>query len=456
MRREDADGPPALTGPQAQALLDEAPCAMIATDPDGFLIYANHTLKRWLDRPGLLDNDKVRLPDLLTTPGRIFYETHVAPMLHLQGHVREIACHLKGATSDTLPVLLNGVARQDAAGKIDRIDFVLFDARERASYEQALREAQQESETLADIVRASPNAIARTTGDGRVRSWNRAAEIMTGQSAKAAIGEPIDQMLCFQDQPDWFRTRRTELAKNSVLDFEARLESAVDLDVTMAKIGESFSLEGGSDFVFIMRDITVRKQAERDLSLMVREMNHRVKNTLTIVSAMARQTLHSEESEAFSERLFSLSKAHDVLTRSYWGAIDLVEIVNLTREEAGGRKRLDHEGPPVRLAPRQATSFAMLLHELVTNALKYGALSVPEGHVELRYELTGPDDNRQFRLTWREIGGPPVEPPGQTGFGSTLINTLFTAEFNAQAEVEFAPDGFRCALEFAYKPPPEN
>ncbi|KKL79614.1 hypothetical protein LCGC14_2013080, partial [marine sediment metagenome] len=129
-------------------LVEDAPCGIVVTDPDGQLQFVNETLKRWLNNPFETDKRPRRLPDLMGGAGRLFYETHIAPMIRLQGHVREISCTLKVAGGDPLPVLLSGVARRDAAGRLVRFDYTIFDARERRVYEQELRAARHKAEQL--------------------------------------------------------------------------------------------------------------------------------------------------------------------------------------------------------------------------------------------------------------------------------------------------------------------
>ncbi|MHA6287079.1 sensor histidine kinase [Maricaulis sp. CAU 1757] len=455
MKRDDrGDASPPDWG-DARELLEDAPCGMVVTNADGVLLYANQTLMRWLGRPGLLDNGPLRLPDLLDVPGRIYFETHLAPMLHLQGHVREIACRMKRPGADDLPVLLNGVARADADGAITRVDYTLFDARERTSYETALREARREAEDLAAIVRSSPNAIIRVDARGRVRSWNRGAERLTGLAAGQALGESITKVLELDAGEDWLTDCRDRVPADGEHVFEARLGADVEVEVTLACVGARDPEQAGTDLALIVRNVTARKQAERHLELMVAEMDHRVKNTLSVVSAIARQTLTSAESQAFTHRLRALVQAHDVLTRAHWGPVDLGELLKATSDEAGGADRLSFEGPRVVLAPREATTFAMLLHELVTNALKYGALSAPGGTVRVDYSVEGDEDgeNRRVLMAWRESGGPPVAAPTRKGFGSTLIKTIFAREFRAEVDMDYAPNGLVGRIDFPYRPP---
>lgn len=202
-------------------------------------------------------------------------------------------------------------------------------------------------------------------------------------------------------------------------------------------------------------DITERKKSELHLRLLVNELNHRVKNTLATIQAIAVQTFHAARSlpqaqEAFSARIVALAEAHDILTRENWEGAELSDVLARLETLHGGTGRFVASGPPVRLSPRLALSLSMALHELATNAVKYGALSIPAGHVRVSWTVTSPqDDGERARLvlTWREFDGPPVSPPSRRGFGSRLIERGLAAELSGEAHIDFRPDGVVCRIE---------
>jgi PAS domain S-box-containing protein len=202
-------------------------------------------------------------------------------------------------------------------------------------------------------------------------------------------------------------------------------------------------------FVGIFQDVTARKQAEDQQRFLLDELNHRVKNTLATVQSIAAQTLRSASSpaafrDAFEGRLLALSKTHDLLTRNSWRDADLHELAK--QELAPYRRNNDErvliEGPAVDLPPRYAINLGLVLHELVTNAAKYGALSMPSGHVKLTWTIVRhPDRPAQLRLHWSESGGPPVEKPKHQGFGSRLIRRSIEGELAGYIVINFAPAG---------------
>lgn len=205
-------------------------------------------------------------------------------------------------------------------------------------------------------------------------------------------------------------------------------------------------------FVGAAVDITDRKRAELHLRLLVNEMNHRVKNSLATIQAIAAQSFTDSQSlpqaqEAFANRLVSLAEAHDLLTRENWEGADLHEIAERLAALHGGADRFALSGPAVRLSPKTALSLSMALHELATNALKYGALHTPAGRVRIAWDVAAGPGAERLNLTWVERDGPPVKPPGQRGFGTRLIERGLAAELAGSAKIEFHPEGVVCRID---------
>ena len=183
---------------------------------------------------------------------------------------------------------------------------------------------------------------------------------------------------------------------------------------------------------------------------LTRELNHRVKNTLanvlSIVSMTRRRATSLDEfAQGIDNRIRALSATHDLLTQSDWGTTPLysvveVELAPYARTED---QQIELDGPAVELAPNDALSLGLAIHELVTNATKYGALSVPGGKVEVRWRLLG---SSLAEIEWRESGGPNVERPSKRGFGTDLIEKIVSHELRHPVELEFDPKGVRCIL----------
>lgn len=199
------------------------------------------------------------------------------------------------------------------------------------------------------------------------------------------------------------------------------------------------------------RDVTERKRHEQHQQLLINELNHRVKNTLATVQSIARQTLRSatgpEDANAkIEERLVALATAHDILTRENWHSADIRDLAQSTVDAYGAADQFQLEGDGCRLDPRRALALAMALHELGTNATKYGALSSRAGRVHLHWSSIDVDGDPRIEVVWQEHGGPAVHEPVQRGFGSRLLERGLKHDLGGGVELAFAPEGVRCHL----------
>jgi two-component sensor histidine kinase len=203
-----------------------------------------------------------------------------------------------------------------------------------------------------------------------------------------------------------------------------------------------------------------REETAERQRLMLRELNHRVRNTLATVDSVTRLTARhasnvAEYEARLTDRIRSLAKTHELLTGADWTQAGLAELLRAefaAYGQDGGQFRLD--GPPVTLPARQAVAVGMLLHELATNAAKYGALSVPEGRVEVRWTLReDPGGARRLDLTWEETGGPPVRPPTRRGFGTQLIERAIARDLGAEVVADYDPRGLRFRLSMPLSEP---
>ncbi|HTZ03220.1 MAG TPA: HWE histidine kinase domain-containing protein [Xanthobacteraceae bacterium] len=218
---------------------------------------------------------------------------------------------------------------------------------------------------------------------------------------------------------------------------------------------------GVGGVMVICNDVTERHRMvetlranEAHLKLLANELNHRVKNTLATVQAIASQTLQDEAlmgeaRSALTARLMALAKAHDILTEEGWAGADLADIVTSTLDTFGanGLDGFQIQGPSVQLSARSTVLFAMTLNELCTNAMKYGALSAPGGKIRIAWQVQASDGvEAGLQMQWSESGGPPVKPPTRKGFGSRLIETALAAEFGGGVALDYAPSGVICSI----------
>jgi two-component sensor histidine kinase len=198
-----------------------------------------------------------------------------------------------------------------------------------------------------------------------------------------------------------------------------------------------------------------REAADERRTLLLREMNHRIKNVLAAVQAIANQTFKgratTDSLRTFGSRLSAMAAAHDLLVSKNWESADLTQTLRAALDPFGldRHHRFSLEGPPLRITAKAALALSMALHELCTNAAKYGALSAPGGRVAIRWWLGPGEGGRRFHLTWTESGGPPVAPPKRHGFGTRLIQSALASELAATAELQFAEPGVRFVLDAA-------
>lgn len=194
------------------------------------------------------------------------------------------------------------------------------------------------------------------------------------------------------------------------------------------------------------RDLTELKSAEEQQRLLVNELNHRVKNTLATIQSIATQTIRSADDlksarAALDSRIISLAQAHDLLTDRSWSGADIREVV-IRAMSPFAADQINLSGPSREISPHQALALSLALHELATNAAKYGALKVPEGRIHLAWHVDGP----VLHLNWRESGGPPVTPPSRRGFGSRLLEDGLVHDLGGQTKLDYAADGVRCEM----------
>jgi two-component system CheB/CheR fusion protein len=207
-------------------------------------------------------------------------------------------------------------------------------------------------------------------------------------------------------------------------------------------------------------DMSQHKQAEKHQLFLLHELQHRVKNILATISSLAIRMSRSSFSveqfrSGFLSRLAAMGRMHDLLAGGTRGGANLQSLINAALEPyVSGHTQVRLNGDDLMLAPTAAATMGMVLHELATNAAKYGALSVPEGRVEIAWRIADEEADKQhwLRLGWTEEGGPPVDPSSPRGFGTGFITRSVEYELSGRATINLAADGLRCIIEFPLTP----
>ncbi len=299
------------------------------------------------------------------------------------------------------------------------------------------------------VVDTAVDAIIVITEAGRITAFNAAAEKLFGYTAQEAVGAKINLIMPPPDREDHdaYLQRYRRTGERHIIGIGREVKgrrkdgSILPLELSVAE----WWAGGQRYFTGVMHDITERSRAAEQ-RLMINELNHRVKNTMATVQAVVAQTLRNAADidglrEALTARLLALADAHDALTAENWDGASLLNVVAAAANTHCEASRFTMAGPDARLPPKAAMALAMGLHELFTNAHKYGALSYPEGRVILTW---GPVQDG-FLMLWREQGGPPVAQPPRRGFGSRMLQSL-ARDLNGEADLMFIPDGLRCEI----------
>ena len=324
-----------------------------------------------------------------------------------------------------------------------------------AMADAAARDAELNRELLERIGEATPDLIYAKDLESRMIFANPAVLNAIGKSWDEARGRSDIE---WHDRPEearrFMEADARVAARGLTESFEETHTGPAGTQVFLSTKSPLRDRSGRVIGIFgISKNITERKKDEAQKRLMMEEMNHRVKNTLAIVQSMARRTLQDAVADkalwaAFEARLLAMSQAHSILARDSWVGADIGDIVADTLGSYGRevRERAAIEGAATRVDAQTALALAMVLHELGANALKYGALSTPEGRVSVKWTVESTATGQILDFSWSESGGPEVTPPQRRGFGSRLIETAFARDQANRAAIEYRREGVQWRL----------
>jgi PAS domain S-box-containing protein len=337
-----------------------------------------------------------------------------------------------------------------ALRRLDVLARQAADLIERGEAEAALRESNAQLLRFASIVESSNDAIITMNLDGIISSWNKSAERLFGYTAEEVFGKHITIYIP-SERHDEEPTILARLGCGERIDHYETVRqhkdgSLIDISLTVSPIKNAQGTIIGASK--IARDITERRRNDEHIITLAREAQHRTKNILATVQATVNLS-HSDTPDglkrAIEGRIQALANVHDLLVKSRWAG---AELSNITAQELApylgkgdGRARID--GPYVLLSPNTAQSIAVTLHELATNAAKYGSLSTPTGQVEVTW-IRGPDG--LLILHWTESGGPAAKKPAREGFGTTVIERMIREQLRGEMHLDWRAEGLVCEI----------
>lgn len=427
--------------------LEVLPTATCVCDADGFIVEFNSRARElWGRSPRTGENGERYCGShrLYSTDGRLLPHAR-CPMADVLKHgtsARDQEIVIERPNGDRITALLNiDVLRDDSGVVIGAINCFL--------------ELPDKERHIRELLHALPAAVYTTDREGRITFYNEAAAEFWGQ--RPTLGEswwcgswrlyrPDGSPLPHDQCPMALALKQGRPIRNVEAVVERPDGSRVQFMPYPTPLHNAAGEMIGA--VNMLIDIGYAKQAEKRQQLLINELNHRVKNTLTTVQSIARQTLRNhadgDASKSFESRLLALAKTHDVLTRESWAGADIHDVVTQAVAFVSDAHRIEVSGPTLRLPPKSVVSLAMAVHELCTNALKYGALSDPNGRVSVRWHTVGD----RVQLRWVESDGPPVRAPASGGFGRRLLERGLAHELKAVVNLAYPPSGVTCDIEF--------
>jgi PAS domain S-box-containing protein len=429
-----------------QQVLNALPAAIYTTDTDGRITYFNEAAaKLWGCRPKLNS-------DLFCGSWRLYHADGtrmphdqcpmaVALKERLPNHGHQAIAERPDGTR--VPFMAFPTPLYDATGDFVGAVNMLIDLSEHHRTERISRH-------LASIVESSEDAIVSKDLNGVIMSWNLGAEKLFGYLAPEVIGKPITILIPADRQDEETRIlqriRRGERIEHFETVRQRKDGSLVTVSLTVSPVtDESGRIVAASK---IARDVTDQKRKEEQITLLARESDHRTKNLLALAQAAVHLTHADSPDElkaAIAGRLRALANAHTALAQSRWAGADLrllaqAELLPYCQDDES-RARLD--GPSLMLEQEPAQAMALALHELATNAVKYGALSVASGRVTIEWQLR---PMRQLLFRWTEIGGPAAAEPNRQGFGTRVMERMICNQLNGELRFDWRQTGVCCEI----------
>ena len=327
----------------------------------------------------------------------------------------------------------------------------------------ARKEADERLRLHSMLLETMGEGVSLAREDGTIVYVNPAEERLFGYGPGELVGQHVTVQNAYPPPENARRVAEViaALREHGHWDGEWRNRKKDGAEFVTAASIVAVEIDGRPHWLCVQRDVTERKRAEEGQQLLINELNHRVKNTLATVQSLATQSARGAGSlpefrEAFVGRLLALSATHDLLTQGLWESAPLRRVLLAELRPYAREEQVEIRGEDVELRPQQAVSLGLALHELATNAAKYGGLSSPDGKLEVEWEVRDGQDGPLLSLRWREHSATPVVPPTRRGFGSQLVERLVRHELGGALTMAFEATGLVCTIELPLAPPPAD
>jgi PAS domain S-box-containing protein len=431
-------------------ILEALPVAIYTTDQHGTITYYNRAAAEFAGREPEIGKDKWCVTFRLFTPDGKLLPRDECPMaiaLKENRPVRNQEAIAQRPDGSFFPFLPHPTPIRDENGNLVGAVNMLLDLTDRHRADEARQH-------LSAIVESSSDAVVSKDLNGIIKSWNLGAERLFGYTADEAIGRPVSMLIPADHQDEepriLERIRRGERVETYETIRQRKDGSLIPVSLTVSPVRSATGhIIGASK---IARDISSAKEHEHRIRMLMREVNHRVKNQYSVILSMIRETNKRAESPAIferqvRERIMALSRSHDLLVTGDWKGVTIFELLLSQAKSFGSEERISMSGPSIVLSPHAVQYLGIAFHELATNSAKYGVLSSNEGQISVGWNITGSGAARLFHLTWNETDGPQVQTTGSGGFGTVVLKRVAPEAVGGTGNLEYAPRGITWSLD---------
>jgi PAS domain S-box-containing protein len=431
-------------------ILEALPIAVYTTDETGTITYYNRAAAEFAGREPEIGKDKWCVTfRLFTFDGKELphAECPMAIALKEKRPVRNVEALAQRPDGTLFPFLPFPTPILDENGHLSGAVNMLVDLTE-------LKRAEEAGNHLAAVVESSSDAIVSKDVNGVIKSWNRAAERLFGYTAEEVIGKSVTTLIPadhLDEEPQILaRIRSGERVESFETIRQRKDGSLVPVSLTISPVRDSSGRIVGASK--IARDISASKESEHRIHMLMREVNHRVKNQYSVILSMIRETnKRSQTPEVFErqvrERIMALARSHDLLVSADWKGATIFELVLAQAKPFGHEDRISMSGPSITLRPSAVQYLGMAFHELATNSAKYGVLSGSGGQIAVDWHVFDSDGKQVVRLTWSEVDGPEVTSVGNGGFGTVVLKRVAPQALSGTADLQYSKGGIVWTLE---------